>query len=101
MSLTQTIFTGKGEIEMIWFLPLAMEEMTMNKLIIWRRLLESKDLDLLLVFLVLVSAPCKNNKVEKPAVNHLEDREEMKLAQLESYLSADDNQGIVDLSLYL
>ena len=49
----------------------------------------------------LVLAPRSQEKSEEQVVNNLEDREEMKLAQLESYLSADENQGLVNLALYL
>ena len=51
-------------------------------------------------FIGLVLAPHQKEKVEEQVVNNLEDREEMKLAQLESYLSADEHQGIANLSLY-
>ena len=81
-------------------LPLGIEEITMKKLIIWIKLFEHQDLSILLIWLGIVAASCPNNQVEQK-INNLKDREEMKLAQLESYLMADDNQGIVDLTLYL
>ncbi len=56
---------------------------------------------ILLTFLGMANAPHKNEKVAKQVVNTPDDREEMKLAQLEAYLSADDNEGIANLSLYL
>ena len=55
----------------------------------------------LLTFLGLAQAPRKNEKVAKQIVDNLDRREEMKLAQLESYMSADDSQGIANLALYL
>ena len=73
----------------------------MKKLIIWTTLLESKDLGMFLILLGLLSAPTQNNQAKEQVVTNLEDREDMKLAQLESYLKADDNQGLVNLSLYL
>ena len=73
----------------------------MKKLIIWTTLLESKDLGMFLILLGLLSAPTQNDQAEEQVVTNLEDREDLKLAQLESYLKADDNQGLVDLSLYL
>ena len=82
------------------FLPLGIEEITMKKLIIWLKLFEHQDLSILLIWLGIVAASGQNNQVEQK-INNLKDREEMKLAQLESYLMADDNQGIVDLTLYL
>lgn len=51
-------------------------------------------------FIGLVLAPRSQQKVEEQVVTNFEDREEIKLAQLESYFLADDNQGLVDLSLY-
>ena len=54
-----------------------------------------------LILLGLLSAPTQNNQAKEQVVTNLEDREDMKLAQLESYLKADDNQGLVNLSLYL
>ena len=57
---------------------------------------------ILLTFLGLAHIPHKSEKVkEEQAVNTSDDRKEMKLAQLESYMSADDNQGIANLALYL
>ena len=73
----------------------------MKKLIIWTTLLESKDLGMFLILLGLLSTPTQNNQAKEQVVTDLEDREDMKLAQLESYLKADDNQGLVNLSLYL
>ena len=73
----------------------------MKKLIIWLKLIKNKELALALILLELLSASHQNERVEKRGINNFDDREEMKLTQLESYLSADDNQGIVDLSLYL
>lgn len=72
----------------------------MKKSIIWLKLWEYQDLSVLLIWLGLIAASRPNNPVKKHIVNNLEDRKEMKLAQLESYLKADDNQGLVDLSLY-
>ena len=43
----------------------------------------------------------KSKKIEEQVVNNLEDRIEMKLAQLKAYLSTDDNRGIANLALYL
>lgn len=37
----------------------------------------------------------------KPEITYTEHEQDMKLAQLEEYLSADDNQGISNLALYL
>ena len=54
----------------------------------------------LFTFLGLVHPPHKKEKVAKQVVDNLDNREEMRLAQLESYMSADDNHGIADLSLY-
>ena len=56
---------------------------------------------ILLTFLGMANAPHENEKVAKQVVNTPDDREEMKLAQLEAYMSADDNEGIANLSLYL
>lgn len=72
----------------------------MKKSIIWLKLWEYQDLNVLLIWLGLIAASYPNNPVKEQIVNNLEDRKEMKLAQLESYLKADDNQGLVDLSLY-
>lgn len=52
-------------------------------------------------FIGLVLAPRFKEKVEEQVVNNLKDREEMKLAQFESYLLADENEGIANLALYL
>ena len=52
-------------------------------------------------FIGLVLAPRFQEKGEEKVVTNLEDREEMKLAQVESYLLADENQGIANLALYL
>ena len=71
----------------------------MKKPIIWLKLWEYQDLNVLLIWLGLIAASRPNNPVKEHIVNNLEDRKEMKLAQLESYLKADDNQGLVDLSL--
>ncbi|MGK7935004.1 MAG: hypothetical protein AB4206_04275 [Xenococcaceae cyanobacterium] len=73
----------------------------MKKLIIGTKLIKRKKLGVLLTLLGLSPTPLKNEKVGEVVVNNSEDREKMKLAQLESYLSADDNQGIINLSLYL
>ena len=56
---------------------------------------------ILLTFLGMANTPHRNEKVEKKVVNTPDHREEMKLAQLEAYMSADDNEGIANLSLYL
>ena len=58
---------------------------------------------ILSTFLGLALAPRKREEVvvEKQEVDNVNDREEMKLAQLEYYMTADDNQGIVNLALYL
>lgn len=61
---------------------------------------KDKDMGILLTFLGLVQAPRQKGQVKDQAVNTSEDREAMKLAQLESYMSADENQGVADLSLY-
>lgn len=87
--------------EVAWFFLLVMEDINMKKLIIWLKLIERKDLDTLLNWLGLVSAPTQSNKVEEQVFNHLAHREEMKLAQLQFYLRADDHQGIVNLALYI
>ncbi len=55
---------------------------------------------ILLTFLGFAQAPFKKEQEKEQTVNTIEDRKEMKLAQLESYMGADDNQGIADLSLY-
>ena len=73
----------------------------MKKLISWLKLVENKDLGALLTWLGLGATPPQSNKVEEQVFNNLTDREEMKLAQLESYLGADAHQGIVNLALYL
>ncbi len=75
----------------------------MKKLIIWLKLVENKDLGALLTWLGLGlgATPPQGNKVEEPVFNNLAHREEMKLTQLESYLSAEEHQGIVNLALYL
>ena len=59
-------------------------------------------MSVLLSFLGLAHIPHKTEKiqVEEREVNSLDERKEMKLAQLESYMSADDNQGIANLALY-
>ncbi len=82
-------------------LPLVIESMTMKKVIIWTTILESEDLGMFFILLGLLSAPIQNDQAEEQVVTNQEDREDLKLAQLESYLKADDNQGLVDLSLYL
>ena len=51
-------------------------------------------------FLGLVHAPRKNEKVKEQVVNNLDARNEMRLAKIDSYMSADDNEGIADLALY-
>lgn len=91
----------RREFKVTWFLFSIVEEMTMKKLIIWLKLIKNKELGLALIVLELLSASHQNGRVEKREITNLDDREEMKLTQLESYLSADDNQGIVDLALYL
>ena len=75
----------------------------MKTVIIWLKLVENKDLGELLTWrgLGLGATPTQSNKVEEQVFNNLADREEMKLAQLEYYLLADENQGIVNLALYL
>lgn len=56
----------------------------------------------LLTFLGLVQAPLtRNEQVKEQTINLSNDREEMRLAQIESYLSAEDNQGVANLALYL
>ena len=55
----------------------------------------------LLTFLGLAHAPHAKTKVKEQAVNGPDNRDAIKLTQLESYLSADDNQGIANLALYL
>ena len=72
----------------------------MKKSIVWLKLWDDQDLSVLLIWLGLIAAYRPNNQVKEHIVNNLEDRKDMKLAQLESYLKADDNQGLVDLSLY-
>ncbi|MGK7952594.1 MAG: hypothetical protein AB4368_28345 [Xenococcaceae cyanobacterium] len=57
-------------------------------------------MSILLTFLGFAQAPFRKEQEKKQTVNTMEDRKEMKLAQLESYMGADDNQGIADLSLY-
>lgn len=59
-----------------------------------------KDMTILLTFLGLVQPPRKKEQVTEETVNTSENREAMKLAQLESYLGADENQNIADLALY-
>ena len=71
----------------------------MKKLIIWLKLFKKRDLSVLLTWLGLIVASPKINKKEQ-VVNNLEDREKMKLVQIESYLGANDHQGIVNLALY-
>ena len=56
---------------------------------------------ILLTFLGMANTPHRNENVEKKVVITPDDREKMKLAQLEAYMSADDNEGIANLSLYL
>ena len=58
-------------------------------------------MNILLTFLELVHTPHAKTKAKKQAVNNPDNREAIKLTQLESYLSADDNQGIANLALYL
>ncbi|MDJ0687892.1 MAG: hypothetical protein QNJ41_05245 [Xenococcaceae cyanobacterium MO_188.B32] len=60
-------------------------------------------MSVLLSFLGLAHIPHKNEQVrgKEREVNTFDERKEMKLAQLESYMSADDNQGIANLALYL
>ena len=71
----------------------------MKKLIIWLKLFEKRDLSVLFTWLGLIVASPQINRKEQ-VVNHLEDRETMKLVQIESYLRANDHQGIVNLALY-
>jgi hypothetical protein len=52
-------------------------------------------------FLGFVYAHLQAKSTSKPEVIYTEQENEMKLAQLEEYLSADDNQGISNLALYL
>ena len=58
-------------------------------------------MNVLLTFLGLGHFLSNNEKVKKQKVNNLDNLEEMKFAQLESYMSGDDNGGIANLSLYL
>ena len=59
-------------------------------------------MSVLLAFLGLAQAPLnRNEEVKEQAINVPDDREEMRLAQIESYLSAEDNQGVANLALYL
>ena len=57
-------------------------------------------MSILFTFLGLTQAPFRKQQATKQTVNTVDSREEMKLAQLEFYMSADDNQGVADLSLY-
>ena len=52
-------------------------------------------------FIGLLLTPRFQDKGEEKVVTKFEDREEMKLTQLESYLMADENKGIANLALYL
>lgn len=57
---------------------------------------------ILFTFLGLVQAPLSRNEpVKEQTVNLSDDREEMRLAQIESYLNTEDNQGVANLALYL
>ena len=56
---------------------------------------------ILLTSLGLVYASPKNQKTKEQVENNPDNREAIKLTQLESYMRADDNQGIANLSLYL
>ena len=58
-------------------------------------------MSVLLTFLELVRTPRQVEEVEEQKIDMVDDREEMKLAQLEYYMTADENQGIVDLALYI
>ncbi len=69
-------------------------------IVIYKRI-ESKEMSLLLTFLGLIRTPLQAKKVETQTTDMLDDREAMKLAQLEYYMNADENQGITNLSLYL
>ena len=55
----------------------------------------------LVTFLGLTQAIGRKEKIEEVRVNELEEREEMKLKQLESDLSGDENQEVVDIVFYL
>ena len=61
--------------------------------------IETKEMDVLLTFLGLIQASGRKEKREE--VNKFDDREEMKLIQLDSEFSNDNNQGLVNLALYL
>ena len=71
----------------------------MKKLIVWLRLFEKRDMSVSLTWLRLIVASPQINRKEQ-VVHNLEDREKMKLVQIESYLRANDHQGIVNLALY-
>lgn len=58
-------------------------------------------MNVLLNFLGLGYFFSNNEKVKKQEVNNLDNLEEMKFAQLESYMNGDDNGGIANLSLYI
>ena len=60
-------------------------------------------MSVLLTFLGLAHFPHKSEQVQvkEREINTFDERKEMKLAQLESYMSADENQGIANLALYL
>ena len=55
----------------------------------------------LVTFLGLTQAIGRKEKIEEVRVNDLEEREEMKLKQLESDLNEDENQEVVDIVFYL
>ena len=55
----------------------------------------------LVTFLGLTQATGRKEKREGVRVKELEEREEMKLKQLESDLNEDENQEVVDIVFYL
>jgi hypothetical protein len=52
-------------------------------------------------FLGFVYSHFSAKSTRKTEINYNEPENEIKLAQLEEYLTADDNQGISNLALYL
>jgi hypothetical protein len=52
-------------------------------------------------FLGFVYSHLQAKSTSKPEEKYTEREHEMKLAQLEEYLTADENQGISNLALYL